>query len=188
MGFPSARVTASRLTMGALMACMASFATAQEESTNQVAAKTAWSVFEDSDPRECWAVSSPTKVVNTKDGRVVSVRRGDTLLMTFYRPDAQVDGQVTFTGGYPFSDGSTVTLTVGERHVRAFHRGRMGLAGEHGGRRQDHRRHEARDRGDRDRAFLARHDHGRHVLAAGLHRRGGRSREALSVEPALRQL
>jgi hypothetical protein len=123
MGFPSARVTASRLTMGALMACMASFASAQEESTNQVAAKTAWSVFEDSDPRECWAVSSPTKVVNTKDGRVVSVRRGDTLLMTFYRPDAQVDGQVTFTGGYPFSDGSTVTLTVGDDTFELFTEG-----------------------------------------------------------------
>lgn len=123
MGFPSARVTASRLAMGALMAGIASFAAAQEESTNQVAAKTAWSVFEDSDPRECWAVSAPTKVVNTKDGRVVSVRRGDTLLMTFYRPDAQVDGQVTFTGGYPFADGSTVTLAVGDDTFELFTEG-----------------------------------------------------------------
>ena len=88
------------LALSGLMAAgaltLASTATAQEESTNQVAAKTAWSVFEDQDPRECWAVSAPTETVNTKDGRVVAVRRGDILLMTFYRPDQNVSGQITF--------------------------------------------------------------------------------------------
>ena len=74
-------------------------AQAQSTSTNQVATSTAWSVFEDSDPRECWAVSAPTETVNTKDGRVVAVRRGDILLMTFFRPGAGVQGQITFTGG-----------------------------------------------------------------------------------------
>ncbi|MGR3697160.1 MAG: hypothetical protein ACU0CB_02700, partial [Roseovarius sp.] len=70
-------------------------AQAQSTSTNQVATSTAWSVFEDSDPRECWAVSAPTETVNTKDGRVVAVRRGDILLMTFFRPGAGVQGQIT---------------------------------------------------------------------------------------------
>ncbi len=102
---------------------LASLAGAQEESTNQVAAKTAWSVFEDSDPRECWAVSAPTETVNTKDGRVVAVRRGDILLMTFYRPDANVSGQVTFTGGYPFAGGSTVSLDVGGSKFELFTEG-----------------------------------------------------------------
>ena len=98
---------------GALMALLAATGVAaQEESDNQVAAKTDWSVFEDSDPKECWAVSSPKKTVNTRDGRVVSVRRGEILLMAFYRPSAGVDGQVTFTGGYPFDEGSTVNLDV----------------------------------------------------------------------------
>ena len=96
---------------------------AQEESTNQVAAKTAWSVFEDSDPRECWAVSAPTETVNTKDGRVVAVRRGDILLMTFYRPGAGVKGQVTFTGGYPFAGGSTVNVNVGGNEFEMFTEG-----------------------------------------------------------------
>ena len=73
--------------VSAVFALAATSAIAQEESTNQVAAKTAWSVFEDQNPRECWAVSSPTETVNTRDGRVVAVRRGDILLMTFYRPD-----------------------------------------------------------------------------------------------------
>ncbi|HAR50647.1 MAG TPA: hypothetical protein DCS45_02060, partial [Roseovarius nubinhibens] len=49
---------------------------------------------------------------NTRDGRVVAVRRGSILLMTFFRPDAGVAGQVAFTGGYPFAGGSTVEIDV----------------------------------------------------------------------------
>ncbi|HKL44664.1 MAG TPA: invasion associated locus B family protein [Roseovarius sp.] len=105
---------------GALLTLAATGAWAQEESTNQVAAETAWSVFEDSDPRECWAVSSPTETVNTKDGRVVAVRRGDILLMTFFRPEAGVNGQVAFTGGYPFAGGSTVNVTVDGTEFEMF--------------------------------------------------------------------
>ncbi|MEM9844591.1 MAG: invasion associated locus B family protein [Pseudomonadota bacterium] len=98
-------------------------AASQEESTNQVAAKTAWSVFEESQPKECWAVSSPTETVNTRDGRVVAVRRGDILLMTFFRPEADVSGQVTFTGGYPFAGGSTVNINVGGQEFEMFTEG-----------------------------------------------------------------
>ena len=123
MGSPMGRLTALRLLAGALLAVTATGAAAQEESTNQVAANTAWSVFEDNDPRECWAVSSPTETVNTKDGRVVAVRRGDILLMTFYRPDAGVDGQLTFTGGYPFASGSTVNLNIGGTEFELFTEG-----------------------------------------------------------------
>lgn len=107
----------------ALAAMVATGAAAQETSTNQVAAKTAWSVFEDSDPRECWAVSAPTETVNTKDGRVVAVRRGDVLLMTFFRPGAGVQGQITFTGGYPFAGGSTVNMNIGGTEFELFTEG-----------------------------------------------------------------
>lgn len=107
----------------ALAAMVATGATAQETSTNQVAAKTAWSVFEDNDPRECWAVSAPTETVNTKDGRVVAVRRGDILLMTFFRPGAGVQGQITFTGGYPFAGGSTVNMNIGGSEFELFTEG-----------------------------------------------------------------
>lgn len=116
----------SRIVRGmgcAVLALAASGVWAQEESTNQVAAKTAWSVFEDKDPRECWAVSAPTETVNTKDGRVVAVRRGDILLMAFFRPGAGVKGQVTFTGGYPFAGGSTVNVNVGGNEFEMFTEG-----------------------------------------------------------------
>jgi invasion protein IalB len=91
----------------------ATSAQAQQTSNNQVAAKTDWSVFEDKDPKECWAVSTPNETVNSKDGRVVAVKRGEILFMTFYRPGAGVSGQVAFTGGYPFASGSTVNLNIG---------------------------------------------------------------------------
>lgn len=125
MGSSIARPTALRILAAALLAVFATGAGAQEqeESTNQVAAKTAWSVFEDSDPRECWAVSAPTETVNTKDGRVVAVRRGDILLMTFFRPDTDVDGQIAFTGGYPFASDSTVNVNVDGQEFELFTEG-----------------------------------------------------------------
>lgn len=102
---------------------LATSASAQEESTNQVAAKTAWSVFVDETPKECWAVSAPTTSVNTRGGRAVAVRRGDILFMTFFRPDAGVRGQVAFTGGYPFAPGSTVELNISGTEFELFTEG-----------------------------------------------------------------
>jgi hypothetical protein len=58
--------------------------------------------------------------VNTRDGRVVSVRRGDILLFVSYRPAAGVNGEVSFTGGYPFAEGSTVTLAVDDTSFELF--------------------------------------------------------------------
>ncbi|MEL6172734.1 MAG: invasion associated locus B family protein, partial [Pseudomonadota bacterium] len=77
----------------------------------------------ETNPKECWAVSAPTETVNTKDGRVVAVRRGDILLMTFFRPDKDVKGQVTFTGGYPFAGGSSVNVNIGGNQFEMFTEG-----------------------------------------------------------------
>ena len=93
---------------------------AQEQSTNRVAAETDWSVFVENEPKECWGVSAPKETVNTRDGRVVAAKRGDILLMVFYRPNAGVSGQVTFTGGYPFADGSTVNLNISGNQFELF--------------------------------------------------------------------
>lgn len=94
------------------MALMGVTAQAQE-STNRVAVETAWSVFVDGTPRECWAVSAPAETVNTRDGRAVSVRRGDILLFATYRQGQGNAPEVSFTGGYPFAPNSTVQITVG---------------------------------------------------------------------------
>ena len=107
---------------GALIAMLATGAMAQQ-STNRVAAKTDWSVFVEDNPTECWAVSSPKETVNTKDGRVVAVRRSEILLFVSYRPGSGVKGEVSFTGGYPFAKGSTVTLAIGDNSFELFTQG-----------------------------------------------------------------
>jgi len=102
---------------------LAAPAAAQETSSNRVAANTDWSVFVEDNPTECWAVSAPKETVNSRDGQVVSVRRGEILLFVFYRPNAGVQGQVTFTGGYPFASGSTAELDIGGTTFELFTEG-----------------------------------------------------------------
>ncbi len=94
-----------------------------QQSNNRVAANTDWSVFVESNPKECWGVSAPKETVNTRDGNVVSARRGDILLFVFYRPEQNVKGQVAFTGGYPFANGSTVSLDIGGTTFELFTEG-----------------------------------------------------------------
>ncbi|MEC3860713.1 invasion associated locus B family protein [Mesobacterium sp. TK19101] len=113
----------SRSVAGALLCLSATASLAQEESTNRVNSVTDWSVFEESDPRECWAVTTYKESVNTKEGRVVAVTRGDILLMVFFRPGAEVKGQVAFTGGYPFAPGSTVNVNVDGNEFELFTEG-----------------------------------------------------------------
>ena len=96
---------------------------AQEQSTNSVATITDWTVFVEDNPKECWGVSIPTETVNTRDGRVVAANRGDILLMVYYRPGASVDGQVAFTGGYPFRDGSQVSVNISGTEYTLFTEG-----------------------------------------------------------------
>jgi invasion protein IalB len=103
-----------------LAGLVATGAVAQEQSTNRVAAKTDWSVFVEDNPTECWSVSTPKETVNSRDGRVVAVNRGQILLMVFYRPSANAKGQVAFTGGYPFASGSTVTMDISGSSFELF--------------------------------------------------------------------
>lgn len=112
LGFMGALALASIIAPG--------FSSAQDESTNRVAAKTDWSIFVEQDPVECWGVSAPKETVNMRDGRVVAVRRGDVLLFVTYRPSDNIRGEVSFTGGYPFANGSTVTLQVGDSSFELF--------------------------------------------------------------------
>ncbi len=109
--------------MVAALSLAAYGANAQQSSTNQVAAKTDWSVFEDQNPHECWAVTTFKESVNTRDGRVVAVNRGDILFMVFFRPEVGVKGQLGFTGGYPFAPDSTVNLDIGGQGYELFTEG-----------------------------------------------------------------
>lgn len=102
-----------RFGAAALGLALATTPLAAQESTNRVAVETAWSVFVDGNPRECWAVSAPTETVNTRDGAPVSVRRGDILMFATYRQGQSGGPEISFTGGYPFAPNSTVDVTIG---------------------------------------------------------------------------
>lgn len=112
-------------TFGFMAACLMAAAIAYaQESDNRVDAKTDWSVFvEDQPTKECWIVSKPTKIENTRGGKPVKVRRSDILLFVTYRPANGVKGQVSFTGGYPFDPDTPVKLTVGDETFDMFPEG-----------------------------------------------------------------
>ncbi len=112
---------------GIVLALAATTAVAQE-STNRVAAKTDWFVFVEDNPKECWIVSPNKESVNTRNGRVVSVRRGKIRLFVSFRPDAGVKGEVSFTGGYPFAKGSTVEMDIDGAKYELFTEGEWAWA------------------------------------------------------------
>ena len=118
-----------RRATGALVLTLATATgAAAQVSTNRVAANTDWSVFVEESPKECWAVTAPKETVNTKDGQATSVRRGDILLFVTYRPGTAA-GEVSFTGGYPFAGGSTVTLDIGGTTFDLFTEGEWAWSG-----------------------------------------------------------
>ncbi|NKX45157.1 invasion associated locus B family protein [Roseicyclus persicicus] len=114
--------------VGTALAVAGGMASAQEESTNRVNAETDWSVFVEDNPTQCWVVSTPRETVNTRDGRVVSVRRGEILMFVSFWPGQERMGEVSFTGGYPFADGSTVTMQIGDATFELFTEGEMAWA------------------------------------------------------------
>jgi len=109
----------TRTVVGAgLIGMMATSGLAQE-STNLVNTVTDWSIFTEENPKECWGVSPPKETVNTKDGKPASVRRGDILLFVTFRPGV-ASGEVSFSGGYPFAEGSTVTMQIDAESFELF--------------------------------------------------------------------
>jgi hypothetical protein len=56
---------------------------AQTTSTKPSSVHKDWSVHQGKDPLECWAVSAPIEIVNTRNGRNVEVKRGKIQLMVF---------------------------------------------------------------------------------------------------------
>ena len=101
--------------LGGILVTLGAAGAAQAQATTDQCpvSKTDWTVCLTDSPKQCWAASAPKSVVNRRGGQVVDARRGDILMFVVYQPDAGVKGQVTFTGGYPFADGSTVELKIG---------------------------------------------------------------------------
>lgn len=99
---------------GATLALIAATGAYAQESTNQVAVMTDWSVFTEppsGTPKECWAVTAPKSSEATRDGKPVNASRSEILLFVTYRAGGS-KGEVSYTGGYPFAKDSTVKLDI----------------------------------------------------------------------------
>lgn len=113
----------------ALLAALAStMPLAAQESSNRVNTETDWSVFVEDNPTQCWIVSAPKSIRNTRDNREVAARRGDIRLFVSYWPGSDKNGEVSVTGGYPYADGSTVTVEIGSDTFELFTDGEMAWA------------------------------------------------------------
>ncbi len=104
----------------AVATAAATAAGAQQTSENRVGAHTDWSVFVDSDPTQCWIVAVPEKSENTRDGRVVSVNRGEIMMFVTHEPGRGAMPVVSLTGGYPYAGGSAVSVEIADSTFRFF--------------------------------------------------------------------
>lgn len=121
-------ITTTLRGMGASLILIAGLGTAvAQESSNVVATEGDWTVFAADNPRECWAVSPPKSTLNTRDGQPTEVTRGDIRLYVAYRPGQ--NGEVSFSGGYPFAPDSTVEVDVGGRTFNLFTEGESAWTG-----------------------------------------------------------
>ncbi|WP_330449495.1 invasion associated locus B family protein [Paracoccus marcusii] len=121
-------ITTTLRGMGASLVLIAGLGTAvAQESSNVVATEGDWTVFAADNPRECWAVSPPKSTLNTRDGQPAEVTRGDIRLYVAYRPGQ--NGEVSFSGGYPFAPDSTVEVDVGGRTFNLFTEGESAWTG-----------------------------------------------------------
>lgn len=86
------------------------------DAQTRVDAKKDWSVFEATSggSKVCWIVSQPTKKKAVRGGKDVTsdITRGDIFLMVAVRKSDNVKNEVSYLAGYPFKDGSKVTVTV----------------------------------------------------------------------------
>ncbi len=110
-----------RIAAGLVAALMAVPAFGQ----TRVDAKKDWSIFEagEGGSRVCWIVSQPKSTSATRGGQTVQVNRGDIFLMVAIRPGDNVKNEVSFLSGYPFKEGSNVTVTVGSNNYTLFTNG-----------------------------------------------------------------
>ena len=102
---------------------------AEDISTNVSSTNFDWSVFTSDSPRQCWGVSKPiVPSKNTRDGRMVSVKRSDILLFVSYDPGKGIYGQLSFTGGYPFEEDSSVDVNIDGKRYQMFTSGEWAWA------------------------------------------------------------
>lgn len=99
-----------------------SLGAAQAEPQQRVDAKQDWAIFAAGDGQQkvCWIASKPTDTAARRGGQSVEVQRGEIYLMVSFRPGDGARNEVSFQGGYPFKQGSTVEAAVGSDKFEMF--------------------------------------------------------------------
>ncbi|CTQ49534.1 invasion associated locus B family protein [Jannaschia donghaensis] len=118
----------AHLLASATLAAALAVPAAAQDSSNRVNTETDWSIFVEDNPTQCWIVSAPKSIRNTRDGQEVPARRGDIRLFVSYWPGNDKKGEVSATGGYPYADGSTVTIEIGSDRYEMFTDGELAWA------------------------------------------------------------
>ncbi len=104
-----------------LIACLAMTAAASvapayaQEKVRSVGIERDWSIFESD--QQCWIFSAPKSTENTRNGKRVSVKRGDIGLFVAFKKGETGNSSVSFSGGYPFRKDS-VRLSLGSNEYR----------------------------------------------------------------------
>ncbi len=110
--------------MVAVLVCCAVPAAAQDEFA-RVALYDDWSVFASDDRNNCFIASKPIATEAQRGGTDVTdnVRRGNiNIYITNIKRDGVVN-EVSFWGGYPFRDGSSVSMQIGSDGYEFFTEG-----------------------------------------------------------------
>ncbi len=77
-----------------------------------------WSIYTtppNATDAECGAISKPSRTANTRDGKIVNVRRGDIYLAVTVLPSGRYTHLVSFQAGYTIDESRQVTLKIGSR-------------------------------------------------------------------------
>jgi len=113
---------AAAAVLGGVLAWAAVPSDVAAQTQKRVDAKKDWSIFQAGTDaqRMCWIVSQPTQKAAFRNGKSVSVQRGDIFLMVAIRPADGVKGEVSFLSGYPFKKGSEVKASVGTDDFTMF--------------------------------------------------------------------
>ena len=86
-----------------------------------------WAVFVEKPPtvseKKCWLASAPTRIVNTRNGAPVEVRRDPSYLFILFVPSQNQNGEVSFVSGYPFPEGGSAQIQIGSARYDMYTEG-----------------------------------------------------------------
>lgn len=85
-----------------------------------VGSDTDWSVYVADSPKECFIVSKPTNWSAQRDGKAVTVRRGDIRLYISIIPGEQVANEPAFMAGYPLRQDAPVEMKIKDATINLY--------------------------------------------------------------------